>query len=195
MRATALACVVLAAITSFAQDNFFPKGTLSDIDRVDKMKARWFRNQLKGLDEPSLLEETKNSSLESYRFLWLRTFHHPVAVRLDIMADGSGTLTIKMASGAGGYEPGNLIENTSHSIERRKIEKFLGQVKSVGFWDLPSYETTLGCDGSEWIIEGVKDGKYHVAERWTPDKGPVHQLGITLAMTLANLKIPESELY
>jgi len=169
-------------------------GALRDDARVDKTKAHWYTDQLKALDEPSLLEETKESSLESYRFLWLRTFHHPVAVRLDIKGDGSGRLTIKIANGAGGYKPGK-IENTAHSMEREQIEKFLGQVKNLGFWDLPSYDTTMGFDGSEWIIEGARDGKYHVANRWTPDKGPVHRLGMTLAMTLANLKIPKNELY
>lgn len=195
MRGKAFACVILATVALSAQDTYFPKGALSDHDRADNMKARWYTDQLKGLDEPSLLEEAKNPAQESYRFVWLRTFHHPVAVRLDIMADGSGRLTTKIANGAGGYEPGKLIENTSRSMQREQIEKFLRQVKNVGFWDLPSYDTTMGCDGSEWIIEGVKNGKYHVANRWTPSKGPVHELGMTLAMTYANLKIAKDELY
>ncbi|MCV5690214.1 hypothetical protein OFN32_39010, partial [Escherichia coli] len=38
----------------------------------------------------------------------------------------------------------------------------------IGFWDLPADEGRgeLGFDGSQWIIEGVKDGKYHRIERW-----------------------------
>jgi len=88
-----------ATLALSAQDSYFPKGALSDYDRVDIGKADWYSGQLRALDEPSLLEEAKNPSLESYRFVWLRTFHHPVAVRLDIMADGSGKLTVKIASG------------------------------------------------------------------------------------------------
>ena len=45
--------------------------------------------------------------------MWLRSFHHPVAVRLDIMSDGTGKLTVKIANGAAGYKPGKLVENTS----------------------------------------------------------------------------------
>jgi len=26
----------------------------------------------------------------------------------------------------------------------------------------------MGNDGSEWIIEGVKNKKYHMVTRWTP---------------------------
>jgi len=189
-------CVILASLALSPQEAYFPKGVLSDYDRLDNTIARQYTDQLRGLDEPSLLEEAKNPSLESYRFVWLRTFHHPIAVRLDIMADGTGRLTTKIGSGAGGYEPGMLIENTSRSIEREQIKKFLRQIKNVGFWDLPSYDNTdMGQDGSAWIIEGVKDGKYHVADRWSPSKGPVHKLGMTLAMTFANLKIPKDEYY
>jgi hypothetical protein len=150
---------------------------------------------LRALDEPSLLEEAKTPSPQSYRFVWLRTFHHPVAVRLDIMSDGTGKLTVKIANGAGGYKPGKLIENTSPSVTPEQTVKFLQQVKEAGFWELSSYEKTSGCDGAEWIIEGVKDGKYHVVDRWTPSKGPVRELGMTLAFDLAHLKIQKDELY
>jgi hypothetical protein len=118
-----------------------------------------------------------------------------VAVRLDIKVDGTGKLTVKTASGAGGYQPGKLTENTSRSLTREETSKFLEQVKDVGFWALPSDEKTLGFDGAQWIIEGVKDGKYHVVDRWSPKKGPIHELGTTLALSLAHLKIPKDELY
>ncbi len=195
MRVNAFAVVLWATLTMFAQDNYFPKGSLSSYDRADIARARWYSAQLRALDELSLLEEGKNASLQSYRFVWLRTFHHPVTVRLDIMADGTGKLTTKIANGAGGYEPGKLIESRSRSLTQEQTNKFLGQVKDAGFWELPSYEETSGFDGSRWIIEGVKDGKYHVVDRWTPGKGPVHDLGVTLAFTLAELKIPKHELY
>jgi len=194
MRLTALAAAILAMLF-MSQDSYFPNGVLSDYDRVDSFKARWYSDQLRALEEPSLLEKAKNPSLQSYRFVWLRTFHHPVAVRLDITSDGTGKLTVKIANGAGGYKPGILIENTSPPVTPEQTEKFLEQVKDAGFWELSSYEKTSGCDGAEWIIEGVKDGTYHVVNRWTPGKGPVRELGIRLALDLAHLKIPKGELY
>jgi hypothetical protein len=90
---------------------------------------------LRALDEPSLLEEAKKPTLQSYRFTWLRTFHHPVAVRLDIMSDGTGKLTVKIANGAGGYKPGKLIENTSLSLTPEQTVKFLEQIKKTEFWE------------------------------------------------------------
>ena len=189
-----LIVMLLAALGLSGQD-YFPAGALSGYDQSDKGRARWYSAQLKALDEPSLLETSKDPALQSYRFVWLRTFHHPVAVRLEVMGDGTGRLTVKIASGAGGYEPGKLIENTSRPVTREQTERFLNRVNSHGFWGLPSFEDHSGFDGSRWIIEGVKEGKYHVADRWTPGKGPVHDLGVTLAFTLAGLKIPKDQLY
>lgn len=191
MRLTALATAILATLV-ISQDSYFPSGALSDYDRVDSFKARWYSDQLRALEEPSLLQEANK---QSYRFVWLRTFHHPVAVRLDIMSDGTGKLTVKIANGAGGYKPGKLIENTTAVLTQKQTDKFLEQVRDVGFWELPSFEKTSGCDGAEWIIEGVKDGKYHVVDRWTPSKGPIRELGMTLAFDFAQLKIPKDELY
>jgi len=83
----AIAAVILVALVVSAQDTYFPSGALSDSDRGDSDLARWYSGQLKALDEPSLLAEARNTSTQSYRFLWLRSFHHPIAVRLDVMAD------------------------------------------------------------------------------------------------------------
>jgi hypothetical protein len=118
---------------------------------------------------------------------------------LDIDPRGDGTLTIKVANGAGGYDPGALIENTVRPVTAREVASFLSRVRNVGYRNLPTVEKTdpnlIGCDGSRWIIEGVNDGRYHIVDRWTPGKGPIHKLGSHLAFGLARLKIPKRELY
>ncbi len=188
--------VLVASVTLSAQEPYFPKDALSDNPRSDLFRSDWYSKDLKALQEPSLLQFAKNQSLESYRFVWLRTFHHPVVVRLDLASDGTGQLTTKVSSGAGGYDPGHIVENKSRPVTREEAEKFLARVKQEQFWELPSRETpaTVGCDGSQWIIEGVTGGKYHVIDRWTPRKGPVRDLGLVF-LKLAQMKIPRDELY
>jgi hypothetical protein len=133
MRLGAILAIIIATLTMAAQDSYFPNGALSDDDRVGRFKVRWYSDQLRALNEPSLLDKAKNPSLQSYRFVWLRTFNHPVAVRLDITSDGAGKLTVKIADGAGGYKPGKLIEDTSPSVTQEQVEKFLEQLKNAGF--------------------------------------------------------------
>jgi hypothetical protein len=49
------------------------------------------------------------------------------------------------------------------------------KLESAEFWTMPTQEQDFGGDGSEWIIEGVKNGEYHVVARWTPKEGSPYQ--------------------
>jgi hypothetical protein len=193
----AITCwLAIVGFPLIAQQTYFPLNALGIDSWADQFKAKWYSQELKVLEEPSLLEQSKTPSCESYRFLWLRSFHHPVVIRLDIRADGIGVLTTKVASGTGGFKPGHLVENTSRPLTREQTQAFLGRLERVSFWSLPSHvDDQNGTDGSQWVIEGVREGKYHLADRWSPDNGPVRELGINLAVGLANMKVPKDELY
>lgn len=194
MRTVWLVAFAIAAFSIQGQAQFFPKSSL-DL-RGDDFKAKWYSTQLRALGEPSLLAIASNTKAESYRFLWLRTFHHPIAVRVDLQADGSWILITKVASGAGGYRPGTLTTNTSRQLTSQEVQSFRSKVENDGFWDAPNpVNDQAGTDGSQWIIEGVKAGRYHVIDRWMPKTGPARNLGQLLAFDLARLIIPKHEIY
>lgn len=50
-------------------------------DAVSKFQTEWYSKHLAAMKEASLYA-SENDAVESYRFLWLRSFHHPVAVRI-----------------------------------------------------------------------------------------------------------------
>ena len=177
MRSVWLAVVVIAAFSMQGQTQFFPKSSL-DL-RGDDFKAEWYSSQLDGLREPSLFAIAKKEGAESYRFLWLRTFHHPIAVRVDrLQSDGSWTLVTRIASGAGGYSPGTLMANTSRKLTAQEAQNLLSKIESGGFWNAPNpVEDQTGTDGSQWIVEGVKAAHYHVVDRWMPKNGPARDFG------------------
>lgn len=185
---------LFVAISLQCHAQFFPKSAL-DL-RGDDSKANWYSTQLRALKEPSLWALAKNGKAESYRFLWLRTFHHPIAIRLNLNADGTWILVTKISSGAGGYSPGTLIRSTSRKLTAEEAQEFLSTVEKVGFWNAPNpVNDQIGLDGSQWIIEGVKTGHYHVVDRWTPKSGIARELGIVLAFNLARLNISQNEIY
>jgi hypothetical protein len=191
-----LAALSVGIFAADIQRVYFVPGTF------DSILETWFSAELRMLEEPSLLRLSEETKSESYRFLWLRTFNQPIVVRLDIMSDGTGTITSKVANGEAGfpYTSKTLSRSVSRPVPRTQVQSFLRQVTELGFWSLP---TTLkgdqtGNDGSEWIIEGLKDGKYHVVERWcadnTPSKRVTHQLGLSLAFELAQMRIPKKDI-
>ena len=194
MRAIWFAAVVIASLSIPGHAQFFPKSSLGL--GGDDFKAKWYSTQLRALHEPSLYTLATNRKAESYRFLWLRTFHHPIAVRMYLQADGSWIMVTKVASGAGGYSPGTLTANTSRQITAQEVQSFRSKVESDGFWNSPNpIDDQAGTDGSQWIIEGVKAGRYLVVDRWMPKNGPARDLGLFLAFDLAKLSIPKNEIY
>jgi hypothetical protein len=60
--------------------NYFPPGALdpSKADS-DNFINGWYSNHLRAMSEP-ILKPAQGT--RTYRFTWLRTFHHPVAVRI-----------------------------------------------------------------------------------------------------------------
>ncbi|MGD1214075.1 MAG: hypothetical protein ABR861_03720 [Terriglobales bacterium] len=181
-----------------AQEEFFPKNAFESDSRADQFMSAWFSDELRILGEPSLFQMSKAPFDEEYRFLWLRTFHHPIAIRLELRSDGVGILTTKVASGSAGFPQKKpyLIEKVSRPLTREQTQRFLGRLDKLSFWNLrQDVDQRTGNDGSEWIIEGVKGGKYQMLSRWTPIEGAVHELGLTFAFGSAQMSIPKNEVY
>lgn len=190
-----LAVLGTTSTTTLGQTRYFPPRSLDEDARGDEFLSQWYSDELRTLDEPSLWELSKSKKEESYRFLWLRTFHHPIAVRIDIKADGSSQLTVKMTSGTGGFRPGHLVRNSKSFLTKEQTDSFLEKIKQHKFWELTPTREPGGNDGAEWILEGIKNGTYHTVDRWTPQDGPVRAIGLFMVNELAKLKIPAEELY
>lgn len=188
---------LLNAAPARAQSQYFPQGTFAEESDDGTFLVTWYSRQLKGLEEPSLWTLSQNDKhAVVYRFLWLRTFHHPVAVRVTIAPDRPAEIIVKMTSGAGGYAPGQLIENQTEKLSPIQVKNLLGLVNKATFWKLPTEDRNPGArDGAEWILEGVRQGNYHLVDRWTPTKGTYHDLCWFFVSDLAGMNIPRKEIY
>ena len=72
---------------------YFPVGVFQDDASNAEFRARWYAKHLRAMGEESLLSAAANKEFLGYRFLWLRTFHHPVSMKLRIWPEGDGQLT------------------------------------------------------------------------------------------------------
>ena len=150
---------------------YFPMEVFRDTSLYvgrDTFINSWYSEQLFAMREPILYLE--NGSNEIYRFTWLRTFHNPIAIRIE--KNGHDYILFwKQCSGAGGYEPGNIEVSTQRVISKVQWDKFKSKVHTLNFWNMNTNEgETLGTDGSRWILEGKEANKYHVVDRWTPNE-------------------------
>lgn len=132
------------------------------------------------MDEPSLFGMSKSSFQETYRFLLLPSFGKPICIRLTILDDGTGELVGKMTNGSGGGPPGILVHDATLKVTKLQVEDFRKKIESIGFWDMKTRTSIFGMDGERWIMEGIRNGKYHIVDRWTTDTKEIRIPALTL---------------
>ncbi len=182
--------VVLAPRGLQAQSSYFPPGQLSERAEADAFITEWYSGALAALREPSLLQNVLGGC-ETYRFLWLRTFDPPIALRLEGGSDGWGVLTVKVADGTGGYNPGTLHYESAVAVNPTQVQRLRVLLDRAGFWESPTQEPmtgTVNVDGARWVFEATKEGRYHVLDRWSPSSGP-YRAAALLLVRLARLQI------
>ena len=114
------------------------------------------------------VEELPTCVDESYRLIWIPTFHAPVAVRIWRSGEKQFLVT-KQLGGRGGYGRGQLVFQDLRSLSDDEWNEFMRLLRQSGYWDLPPQdELPPPEDGATWIIEGLRNGKHHQVSRLTP---------------------------
>lgn len=161
------------------ESGYFPKGEFGGkSENLDPFLDQWYGKHLKAMGERSLLDIT-DPKAEAYRFLWLRSFHHPIYVRVENTQKGI-FLSTKELGGAGGYEPGKIIRGQDLQLNQGQWCEFVRLLENTKYWNMPTDEREMGNDGAEWILEGVKNARYHVVDRWSPRDGEYREACVFL---------------
>ncbi len=174
---------------------YFPLKSFHDTSNtvgLDSFLVTWYSRQLFALREPVIYED--KSQNEIYRFTWLRTFHNPIAIRIEKHVD-EYVLYWKLSNGAGGYDPGELSIAKQKILDKKTWQEFIRRLNQTDFWKLISKEVNFGKDGSEWILEGKAENKYQVVDRWTPEENSRYYQCCNFLLSLTDLKIKGREKY
>lgn len=196
---------------------YFPAGTFFDpgYERYgsgdthggwesDASTREWFSAHLRAMREPSLSCGQLAAS-ESYRFLWLRTFHEPIAVRVSRTGERH-TLDAVILDGAGGYDPGKVARRVQRELTQADWTRVSLALEQMNFQSMPSAEpwdvsedpATGGLilrtsnDGAQWILER-RSGSYHAIDRHGGADGTGEAGRIFL--DLSGLGIAEDDIY
>jgi hypothetical protein len=164
----------------------------SDLPSLRNFRVNWYSKQLIALNEPIIFSD--KSPKEIYRFTWLRSFHNPVAIRLERLGNDY-KIYWKLCNGAGGYAPGKLIIDKQKVIDENTWDVFMRLLDQINFWKLNTTEEVMGTDGAEWIIEGKKSKQYQVVDRWTPNHDSGYFKCCDFLINLTDLKISERDKY
>jgi hypothetical protein len=159
-----------------------PVGRGCDATGISESKDEWYSRHLRAAGEPSLFEappSPRPAGAATYRFTWLRTFHHPVVIRVEVERDGRARLIATELSGYGGYDPGKIarrMERKLSSDEARRLGSALAATRLLT-WPARDCHGLLGIDGSQWIVEARDRAGYHLVDRWSPESGPMREVG------------------
>ena len=138
---------------------------------------------------------------ESYRFLWLRSFHPPIAVRIS--AVGSQCVVVaKQLDGAGGNAAGRLARRIVRTLPAEACAPFRGLLGALDFWRSQpsdaSDRNAINFDGAQWVLEGRRGDGYHVWDVWSPSESGPHASFRSLCVEmirLSGLTLNPTEVY
>lgn len=175
---------------------YFPTGNYvvsryGDNIHLNKFTNIGYSQVLKNCEEPVLYNY--KGSEEIYRFTWLRSFHFPVVFRFQ-KKGFDFILTTKVLRERYDEYPDVPETNNSVSVSFFRWYKFKGKLADADFWKLDlNDKTAQPNDGSRWIVEGVKEGKYHMVLRWSPESDL--RKACLYLLSISSLKIPKRDIY
>jgi hypothetical protein len=151
---------------------------------------------LRVMSEPGLLPSPPG--VEVYRFLWLRSFHDPVVLRL-VARGGTASLVVRRRQGIMG-EPGLFIVDRTVPVSPAQLAEFLRLLEASRFWNPPAFPPgdVIYSDGATWMLEGVRDGHYRAMDVHSPDETGLpgaYRSACLYLLTLSGLQIPTDEIY
>jgi hypothetical protein len=159
---------------------YLPRSALAD-DQWTHMED-WIGSQLRAMDEPSLLAQSKTQpTLRTFRLFVAPTFRPAYAVRVIERREGSGEAVFVVLNGQGGYEPGNIQRRSTRRVSRSRMARLRKAFMAANFWNLAvepqnpgrvdphDPEQIICVDGTLFVFEAVTDGNYHVV---IPDHCP-----------------------
>ena len=138
------------------------------------------------MKEPSLSLPRKRKT-ETYRFLWLRSFDNPIVVRIW-RSESNVNLVTKQLDGDGGHHPGKLVVTKARTLSNKEWGEFTKYLEQSSYWTLPTDIGDIGNDGAQWVLEGARENRYHVVDRWSPKNGSYREACFYL-LELSGLKL------
>jgi hypothetical protein len=192
---------------------YFPKGSGNET-------AEWWdpsnTRLLAKMKEPSLFDQGDKRPELEVRFLWLRSFHDPISVRVWTTPEGSFIRTARIKKNQEEPSlPGTLVETTRvlDAAETKSFTEALTKAPLAA--PMNETEKTLpgGLDGAEWIFESYMEKKYQMLNFWglnavdltryrnlgvdtskLRDTSSLLKFALTL-LKLSKLNIPKEDIY
>jgi hypothetical protein len=171
---------------------------------------------LAAMKEPSLFERGDKRPEFEVRFLWLRTFHDPISIRIWSTPKGYMVRTVRIKQNED-YSLADTLVDTTRLLDAAETKAFTAALTKAPL-AAPMNETEEaagagGLDGASWIFESYMEKKYQKIDFWCLEHfGPIRyetlvedtskirdtssllKFALTL-LELSKLNIPKEDIY
>jgi len=139
-------------------------------DNLYTPRQDWFAAYLEDMNEPVLTPDGKGKDYFAFRMLYLppEWVGGPIVVRFE----KNGAKIIRRAVRIPNKREREQGINTSDKTDEMTNQDFMDlseQINRCAFDKMPATDDVSGLDGSNLIVEQIKDGKYTLITRWAPE--------------------------
>jgi hypothetical protein len=193
VKAVLLVSALWCSLTlAFTQDSHVPINT-TWVEGVTAFESQWYGRLLGRMNEPRLPELAKDANADIYRLMILPTWGNSIVVRVQRHGE-LYSLSARRLDGQAGYDPGKLVESKDIELDADDSKALGALIQNLNFFQLSTDDGVKGIDGDEWIIEGVSQGKYHVAQRFCPTVYNPDKRGLKPFLALCKFLVDNSTL-
>ena len=157
-----------------------------------KRKVEWMETQLTSLKESCLFNKEIPPNSAVYRFTWIRSFHNPIAIRIEKNENGI-MLFWKVGKGAGGYAPKGLKKSGKKKLSLKKWMELESLPNNLNFDNQPNEKYTPMIDGATWTLERKKPDSFKAHDTKSPSKE--FSNACIYLIKLANIKMKKEDKY
>jgi hypothetical protein len=157
-----------------------------------KGTAEWLEIQLTDLKENCLFIKEIPANSTIYRFTWLRSFHHPIAIRIE-KNENEIMLYWKVGKGAGGYEPKGLKKSGKKKLSSKEWIVFERLINDSNFDSLQNKKYIPMTDGATWTLERKKPESFKAHNTNSPSR-EISKACLYL-LDLTKIKVKDDDIY
>lgn len=164
---------------------------LYEIDK-SQWSAGWISTQLAALDEPCLYGQKVAANDSIYRFTWLRTFHNPIAIRIEKIKNAT-FIYWTVGKGSGGYEPKGIEKSGKRKVKENDWRTFINLTEELNMEKWPNSVYVPIMDGAYWILEQKTDVNFKAIK--TKRGGGCFRECCLFLLKLTNIKVKVEDIY
>jgi len=160
---------------------------------LDEFSRGYYSAALSDADERPLVALAKAGPADGLqlRFIWLPSFHNPAVITVSTTTQGQRRLVAKRILTPwteDAAKPDIPVNRMLTDEESARLDQVIerSQVLSQPARD----PRASGLDGSRWVVEAADGEAYHLVTRWSPEDGPVREVG-TVMIGLTGWKLEE----